>query len=152
MFLDGLDEMDRKILSLLIENGRMSYSDLGEAVSLSRVAVRARVQALEERGIIEGYTTILNPQKISGAISCYFDIETEPSTFAIVSERLCTEPIVTQLYQISGSCRLHVHAVAASQAELEHLLCSVLGTLPGIRKLEQNVILSRLKDVKGLRL
>ncbi len=152
MFLDGLDETDRKILSLLIENGRMRYSDLGDAVSLSRVAVRARVQALEERGIIEGYTTILNPQKISGAVSCYFDMETEPASFAAVCRALCAEPLITQLYQISGSCRLHIHAVCANQAELEYLLSHVLEPLPGIRKLEQNVILLRLKDVKGLRL
>lgn len=39
----------------------MSYSDLGQAVGLSRVAVKARVRALEERGVIEEYTTIVNP-------------------------------------------------------------------------------------------
>ena len=74
MFLDGLDELDRKIVKLLIQNARMSYSDIGEQIGISRVAVRSRVQALEQRGIIEEYTTIINPQKISGAISCYFEI------------------------------------------------------------------------------
>ena len=69
MFLDGLDELDRKIVKLLIQNARMSYSDIGEQIGISRVAVRSRVQALEQRGIIEEYTTIINPQKISGAIS-----------------------------------------------------------------------------------
>ena len=74
MFLDGLDELDRKIVKLLIQNARMSYSDIGEQIGISRVAVRSRVQAREQRGIIEEYTTIINPQKISGAISCYFEI------------------------------------------------------------------------------
>lgn len=152
MFFDGLDATDGQILSHLIANGRISYSDLGEAVGLSRVAVRARIQALEEKGIIEGYTTILNPQKISGAISCYFDVETAPDTFAQVANSLQEEPLITQLYQLSGPCRLHVHAVAANQQELEYLLTEVMQKLPGLRRLEQNVILSRLKDVKGLRL
>ncbi len=61
MYLDGLDELDQKIVRLLIENARVSYSDLGEKIGLSRVAVKARIQALEQRGIIEEYTTVINP-------------------------------------------------------------------------------------------
>ena len=67
MFLDGLDELDQRIVRLLIENARMSYSDIGKAVGISRVAVKARVQALERRGVIEEYTTVIHPQRISGA-------------------------------------------------------------------------------------
>ena len=65
MYLDGLDELDQKIIRLLIENARISYSDIGEETGISRVAVKARIQALEKRGVIEEYTTIINPQKIS---------------------------------------------------------------------------------------
>ena len=68
MYLDGLDGLDQKIVRLLIENARISYSDIGEKVGISRVAVKTRIQALEQRGIIEEYTTVINPQKISGAV------------------------------------------------------------------------------------
>ena len=73
VFLDGLDQLDQQILRLLIQNARMSYSEIGQQVGISRVAVKMRVQALEKKGIIEEYTTIINPQRISGAISCYFE-------------------------------------------------------------------------------
>ena len=63
MFLDGLDELDQKIVQLLIKNARISYSELGEQVGISRVAVKMRVQALEKHGIIEEYTTIVNPHR-----------------------------------------------------------------------------------------
>ena len=43
MYLDGLDESDQKIVRLLIENARVSYSDLGDKIGLSRVAVKARI-------------------------------------------------------------------------------------------------------------
>ena len=82
MFLDGLDELDRKIVRLLIANARISYSELGEQVGISRVAAKMRVQALEKKGVIEEYTTVINPQKISGAVSFYFEIETTPETLA----------------------------------------------------------------------
>ena len=74
MYLDGLDELDQKIIRLLIENARISYSDIGEETGISRVAVKARIQALEKRGVIEEYTTIINPQKISGAVSFLYNI------------------------------------------------------------------------------
>ena len=152
MFLDGLDETDQKIVRLLIQNARMSYSEIGQKVGISRVAVKMRVQALEEKGIIEEYTTIINPQKISGAVSCYFEMEFSPDGFSEGCRKLKDCDIITQIYQVSGRCRLHVHAVAASQEELESFLNETVLTLPGLSDLSCNIILSRIKDIKGLRL
>ena len=59
MYLNALDELDQKIIQLLIENARISYSDIGKETGISRVAVKARIQALEKKGIIEEYTTII---------------------------------------------------------------------------------------------
>ena len=100
MYLDGLDELDQKIIRLLIENARISYSDIGEETGISRVAVKARIQALEKRGVIEEYTTIINPQKISGAVSCYFEIETKPEYLAQV-QIYCTKMIQSHRFTVS---------------------------------------------------
>ncbi len=152
MFLDGLDELDRKIVRLLIQNARMSYSEIGEQVGISRVAVKMRVQALEKKGIIEEYTAIINPQKINGAISCYFEIETMPDTLSEVTELLRQSDIITQIYRVTGKCKLHVHAVAASGEEMEALMADTIDKLPGVLECTCNVIFSRIKDIKGLRL
>lgn len=152
MFLDGLDELDRKIVKLLIQNARMSYSDIGEQIGISRVAVRSRVQALEQRGIIEEYTTIINPQKISGAISCYFEIEATPETLMETAARLKENDTVTQIYRVTGKSKLHVHAVASSSEEMEKLMYETIDKLPGVLECSCNMIFSRIKDIKGLRL
>ena len=152
MYLDGLDEMDQKIIRLLIENARISYSDIGEETGISRVAVKARIQALEKRGVIEEYTTIINPQKISGAVSCYFEIETKPEYLAQVTDILYKNDTVSQIYRVTGRDRLHVHAVASSGDEMDYFLHNVIDTLPGIISCSCNMILSRIKDIKGLRL
>lgn len=152
MYLKGLDELDEKIVRLLIENARMSYSDIGQQVGISRVAVKTRIQSLEQRGIIEEYTTIINPQKISGAVSCYFEIETSPDTLAQVIQLLAENETITQIYRVTGNHKLHVHAVAASSEDMEHLIQEVIDPLPGLVRCSCNVILSRMKDVKGLRL
>ena len=132
MYLNGLDELDQKIIQLLVKN--------------------ARIQALENKGIIEEYTTIINPQKISGAVSCYFEIETKPDSFKEVTDILNKNNIVTQIYRVTGRDKLHVHAVASSNEEMEHFLRVVIDTLPGVLSCSCNTILSRVKDIKGLRL
>lgn len=152
MFLEGLDELDQKIIQILIGNARISYSEIGEKIGISRVAVKARISALEQRGIIEEYTTIINPQKISGAVSCYFEIETQPDTFLQAVEILNENETITQIYRVTGKNRLHVHAVTASGEAMEELIRKVIDPLPGSVSCGCNVILSRIKDIKGLRL
>ena len=152
MYLDGLDKLDQKIIQLLIENARISYSDIGEEIGISRVAVKARIQALEKKGVIEEYTTIINPQKVSGAVSCYFEIEIKPEHLTQVTDVLYRNDIVTQIYRVTGRDKLHVHAVASSSDEMELFLHNVIDRLPGIINCSCNMILSRIKDIKGLRL
>lgn len=152
MFLHGLDELDQKIIALLIENARMTYSDIGQQIGISRVAVKARIKALEQRGIIEEYTAIINLQKISGAVSCYFEIETSPDTLSQVTALLNQNETITQIYRVTGKNKLHVHAVAASGEEMERLITEVIDPLPGVTSCSCNTILSRVKDIKGLRL
>ncbi|MGN1006663.1 MAG: Lrp/AsnC family transcriptional regulator [Aristaeellaceae bacterium] len=152
MFLDGLDALDRQIVQLLIENARSSYSEIGQKVGISRVAVKQRIQALEQRGVIEEYTTVINPQKISGAVSCYFEIETQPDALTEVELILKQNDTITQIYRVTGRNKLHVHAVAASGEEMEKLIREVIDPLPGVIDCSCNIILSRIKDIKGLRL
>lgn len=152
MFLSGLDDLDQKILNLLIENARYSYSEIGEKLGYSRVAIKNHMDALESRGIIESYTTVINPQKLGSAVSCYFEIDTRPDTLEAVMQQLNVCPTVTQVYRTTGDCHLHVHAVAADQDELETLLRDTMDSLPGVVCMRTNVILSRVKDVKCMKL
>ena len=152
MFLDGLDALDQQIVHLLIENARRSYSEIGQRIGISRVAVKMRIQALEQRGVIEEYTTVINPQKISGAVSCYFEIETQPDALTEVELILKQNDTITQIYRVTGRNKLHVHAVAASGEEMEKLIREVIDPLPGVIDCSCNIILSRIKDIKGLRL
>ena len=152
MFLDGLDALDRQIVQLLIENARSSYSEIGQKIGISRVAVKMRIQALEQRGVIEEYTTVINPQKIGGAVSCYFEIETQPDALTEVERILKQNDTITQIYRVTGRNKLHVHAVAASGEEMEKLIREVIDPLPGVIDCSCNIILSRIKDIKGLRL
>ena len=66
--------------------------------------------------------------------------------------RLEACPTVTQIYRVTGSHKLHVHAVAADAEEMERLIREVIDPLPGVTRCSCSTILSRVKDIKGLRL
>ena len=146
------DQIDQQILDLLIENSRISLIDISEQVGLSRVAVKNRIDALEKSGVIEQYTVILNPEKVGRNVSVFFDIQVTPSALHQVADALIAEEAVTDVYLMTGASKLHVHAVAASAGEMERLIREVIDPLPGVKDISTNIILSRVKDIKGLRL
>ena len=70
----ALDEIDGKILSILKEDARATYSKIGEQVGLSRVAVKNRIEAMEDRGVIQGYYTKIKETKASPGIGGVEDL------------------------------------------------------------------------------
>ncbi|MGA9172539.1 MAG: Lrp/AsnC family transcriptional regulator, partial [Thermoactinomyces sp.] len=101
-----IDDMDRQILEILLQNSRISYTDLGKQIGLSRVAVQARIQALIEAGVIERFTTVINPVKVGIQVSAFFNIDVEPKYLEQVAEQLAKEPAVTSLYHMTGPSTL----------------------------------------------
>jgi Lrp/AsnC family leucine-responsive transcriptional regulator len=69
-----LDPLDRAIVSLLEENARRSFVDVGERVGLSASAVKRRVDRLEETGVITGYTVVLDHAKAGRPIQAFTEV------------------------------------------------------------------------------
>ena len=72
-----MDETDYAILELLKTDGRMSYSDIAEEVHLSRVAVRERISAMKNNGIIQGFTVIIDAKAYNKMAGIFIDVEVE---------------------------------------------------------------------------
>ncbi|MFQ9872809.1 MAG: AsnC family transcriptional regulator [Oscillospiraceae bacterium] len=99
MVFDSLDPVDQQLIELLIKNARSSYSELAAQVGLSRVAVKARIDALEKSGIIEEYTRLSIPRK-SAAPYPYLSFRFSEHLDTVISA--CESDIVTQLYRMTG--------------------------------------------------
>lgn len=149
--IKNLDQIDRQILELLADNSRMSYVDIAKHVNLSRTAAKLRIESLEKEGVIEKFTIVVNPEKIGRSLSTYFDIEVSPNKMNAVVEELVAMECVTDLYQMTGSTRLHMHAILTSNDDLERFLREELYAIPDIVKIDLNIIVSRLKTRKGVR-
>ena len=69
-----MEETDRRIVSLLADDGRMSFTDLGKATGLSTSAVHQRVKRLEQRGLIRGYTATIDHDQMGRPLTAFVSI------------------------------------------------------------------------------
>ncbi|BDG37682.1 Lrp/AsnC family transcriptional regulator [Saccharococcus caldoxylosilyticus] len=147
-----LDDIDRKILAMLTEDGRMSYVDIGKKLNLSRVAVRERVNQLVKNGVIEKFTVVINSEKFGKSVSAFFEVDCEPAYLVEVAQKLAENANVASCYQMTGPSTLHVHVLVEDFAALEKFINNELYALKGITRVESNILLRRFKSRNGLKL
>lgn len=147
-----VDETDRKIMTALNINGRISYTDLAKEIGLSRVAVQARINTLMEHGVIERFTAVINPEKIGIQVSAFFNVEVEPKFLQEVAAQLSDDAAVTSLYHMTGPSKLHMHGLFVNNEAMESFLKDKLYTMPGIRSVDCQVLITRYKSRMGMRL
>jgi Lrp/AsnC family leucine-responsive transcriptional regulator len=147
-----IDDIDRKILALLTENGRMSYVDIGKKLNLSRVSVRERVNQLVENGVIEKFTVVINSEKVGKNVSAFFEVDCEPAYLVEVAQKLADNPNVASCYQMTGPSTLHMHVLVEDFASLEKFVNNELYSLEGITRVESHILLRRFKSRSGLKL
>ena len=73
-----LDEIDEKILVILQDNARTSLKDIAEQVFMSPTAVGARIDKMLEEGVLEGFTTRVNPEALGHYIKAFINLEVDP--------------------------------------------------------------------------
>ena len=147
-----IDETDRKILSCLTENGRMSYVDIGKHLNLSRVSIRERVNQMMDAGVIEKFSVVINSEMIGKQVSAFFEVDCEPSSLVEVAEKLVDNPVVASCYQMTGPSTLHMHVLVSDFHALEKFTNEELYALKGITRVESHILLRRFKSRTGMKL
>lgn len=148
---NNLDVIDMDILKILSQNGRESYIEIGKQVNLSRVSVKTRIDAMLEDGVIESFSVIINPEKTGQTVSVFLDIKILPEYLYGISTELSTLPFITDIYHMTGSSKLHVHALFMNKEELSAFLEQKLYKMHGIENVNCDMIVSRIKCRKGIR-
>jgi DNA-binding Lrp family transcriptional regulator len=94
-----LDETDRTILALLLDDARRSWRDIADAVDLSPPAVSDRVDRLEEIGLIRGFTVDLDRSKLRSGTPVLVDVDVEPDAAGPVREALLDADRVEHVFR-----------------------------------------------------
>jgi DNA-binding Lrp family transcriptional regulator len=146
MYINSIDEIDNKIVDLLLQDARMSYSDIGIQVGLSRTAVKNRVVALENKGIINGYRAIINPQESTEMMTFIVNIETNPEHFDSAKQVLSEADEVITLIQTTGR-NSHLTAICVSEdvKTMRDFVNHIYRTVDGILSINAHTVLDVIK-------
>ncbi len=145
MRISGIDEKDNQILRLLLKDARLSYSDIGEQVGLSRTAVKNRIAALEKSGIIRGYQAIICPQQSPEMTTFVVNIETKPEHFDEARRVFARSSKVLTLLQTTGNCHLVALCIAESIAAMRDFLQKIYKAVPGITSINAHSVIDVVK-------
>ena len=143
-----MDQIDQKILELIRENARMSYSDIGKAVGISRVSAKKRMDSMEKAGVIKGYQTVIDEEKVRGGLRYIIDIEAIPEEYFAVVKTLTADRELEQIYSTTGDCRIHCVGRSRNQSTMESHVTYLFNHTKGIRKISWHILLSDLKHAE----
>ncbi|WP_022930263.1 Lrp/AsnC family transcriptional regulator [Patulibacter americanus] len=131
---DGLDAIDRRLLTLLQEDGRLPYSDLAADTGLSSGAARARVLRLQERGILR-IVGVTDPLELGYRSMAMLAVSVEGDVDA-VADALGALDAVIYLVVAAGSADLLVEVIAPDTDALYDVVNRQIRTVPGVRGIE----------------
>jgi len=127
--VEDLDEHDRQILRLLADDGRMSYTDLAKATKLSTSAVHQRVRRLEQRGVIKGYSALIDIESIGLPLTAFISVSPiDPADPDDIADRLIPLRAVEGCYSVAGDQNYILKVRVASPTSLEALLGDIRST------------------------
>jgi DNA-binding Lrp family transcriptional regulator len=142
----NLDELDRQILALLLDNARASLVEIGERVSLSAPAVKRRIDRLERQGTIRGYTAVLDQGALGQTTEAFLEVFCEGDTsLATLRRTLADHPEVVGAYTVAGDPEAIVHVRAADIPHLERVIERIHGQ-PNVVRTRTQVVLRKLAE------
>lgn len=144
-----LDKIDRNILRILQEDGRISFTELGERVGLSTTPCTERVRRLEREGIIMGYHARLNPQNLKASLLVFVEISLDyksGDTFEEFRRAVLKLPHVLECHLVSGDFDYLVKARINEMASYRKLLGDILLKLPHVRESKSYIVMEEVKE------
>ncbi len=117
-----IDSTDAKILEALQRDGRASHSAIAEEVGLSQPSVHERIKKLEQRGVIRGYTALLDPQALDLGVLAFISARFDQWKTEEVAVSIGEMPQVLEVHHIAGDDCLLVKVRCHSPADLERVL------------------------------
>ena len=146
MYINGIDEIDNEIINLLLKDARMSYSDIGVQVGLSRTAVKNRIAVLEKNGIIGGYRAIINPQESTEMMTFIVNVETNPEHFDNAKQVFADATETVTLIQTTGR-NSHLTAICVSKdvKTMRDFVNHIYRTVNGILSINAHTVLDVMK-------
>jgi len=148
-----LDDVDKKIINELVDDGRASVETVAERIGLSPTPTRRRIRRLEDDGIVRGYHAAIDPGKCELDLALYVFIKLQSRNRKSIGEfeaRIRNLPEVQRCDLITGPHDYILTIRLASMTDYNVYLRDVLAELPGVFGIETSVVIGHVKDTPHL--
>ena len=144
-----LDTINRKILNELQKDGRLSNAELAQRVHLSPAACLERVKKLQNQGYIEGYTAILNPERMGVPLLVFIQLildRTTPDVFEAFKKNVQKIPEILECHMVAGGFDYLIKARVKDMNAYRDLLGKALLQLEGVRETHSYAVIEEVKN------
>lgn len=152
-----LDAVDRRILQALQVDGRITYDQLAERVTLSPSAVLRRVRRLEESGVIAGYVALLHARRIGLELTAYINVRMEKqsdgarrSPMDVFRAAVQAWPEVVECVSLTGEMDYLLRVVVADMAHYTRFVMDTLLRHPSVQDCKTSFVLDQVKATTAL--
>ena len=148
-----LEKQDKKILSQLQSNGRMSMVDLAKETHMSESTCLRRTKALEEKGVIKGYSAVLDAEEAGFGVLAFVQVSIDQKNEAAFDKfklAVIEHPLILECYSLSGAYDHLMKVVARSNKELSRFILKELRSFPEIKEAQTLFVLDQVKHTTAL--
>lgn len=145
-----LDATDLKILEALQNDARQTYTAIGKRLGIAHSTVYDRMKRMEQYGVIEKYTAIIDTDKIGAKnITALMTVFTDPKESERAAEKLCEAPQVLEVYtSLSEELLIIAKVVAESQESLHTFIANSVAPLPGVLRIRTSIVTKKFKEAR----
>jgi Lrp/AsnC family leucine-responsive transcriptional regulator len=148
-----LEKQDKNILSQLQNNGRMSMVDLAKETHMSESTCLRRTKALEEKGVIKGYSAVLDAEEAGFGVLAFVQVSIDQKNEAAFDKfklAVIEHPLILECYSLSGAYDHLMKVVARSNKELSRFILKELRSFPEIKEAQTLFVLDQVKHTSAL--
>lgn len=148
-----LEKQDKNILSQLQNNGRMSMVDLAKETHMSESTCLRRTKALEEKGVIKGYSALLDAEEAGFGVLAFVQVSIDQKNEAAFDKfklAVIEHPLILECYSLSGAYDHLMKVVARSNKELSRFILKELRSFPEIKEAQTLFVLDQVKHTSAL--
>lgn len=143
--IQGIDELDKKLLNILQENADLTYSEIGKILGVSPSTVYMRLRKLKEKGLIKRIVAEVTPELVGLNLRALIFLSIDVRKYSDITTKLASIPNIKAIYDVTGEWTLVTEAYVKDHKELSDLL-DIIGTLEGVQKTSTAVVLRVIKE------
>jgi DNA-binding Lrp family transcriptional regulator len=148
-----MDDLDRRLLTLLLSNARMTNQALSEVLGVAPSTCLARMKALQRAGIIRRFTVEVDPKAVGRPIEALISVRLRPGArqqMAAFGEGLKKVPEVSQFFFIGGADDFLIHVTARDTDHIRQFVLEHLSSNPVVASTQTNLVFEHVRELAGI--